>query len=232
MTSAYRAELISTAEVRSNKNLQKKLLSIITGRNRLMGSSVTDNSHAVREFAGLLVKKTKQGFDSRFHTWALAYHNDETDPCGFFVCGSIHDLPIWTIQSVSFANAQKRNDWSKGHPFVTTLDALGDKMISDRVYDLMWMQPDRPAIRKQWKSGFDMMHYCPSFYDSEKQQYKWHRYIEGVVKQGETHPIEQYHKQILQDRPALVDVAIRHFVLKNEYRQEWNAVSDWWPNND
>ena len=35
--------------------------------------------------------------------------------------------------------------------------------------------------------------------DEETNSYKWHRYMEGIVKKGETHPNPAYQKMILSD---------------------------------
>jgi hypothetical protein len=234
----YTATTFPAEEIYKDLRLQKTLLKFAISP-RLMGTNF-NTTQATKMFARLVTptsdthgNKSSDNVPNRFDTWVVSY-DEYNEVAGFLVAGGWglpkNAMPMYTIQSVSFPNAQGRLDWSKPHPFATATNELGRHLISRRIYDLIWMQPDRPAIRKYWKSGNDMLRYCPEFYDEETNSYKWHRYMEGIVKKGETHPNPAYQKMILSSRPAPTDIIVRRFVFRNEYRPEWPEIKSFWSN--
>jgi len=204
----------------------KDILKLMKIKTRVMGEN-SDIKSVMSEWKSL----AQNSRSSREFVQAFVCVYEQDQLIGFKALKKVHynDNIAYSIMSVNFPNFQPLLNWSKPHPWKDAMNAMAKYMLANSVYDVYWMQPDRPAIQKQWRTGRDIMRYCSEWYDEERSCYKWHRYIEEVVE-----PNTRTQRDVMFSGPMNLKtydfpVVIRRFTLKNQYRPDWDKVKHWWP---
>lgn len=220
----YEIKVVTAEEARGDKKFHQKLLELMRIKTRDMGAHINDKE-VLLEWKNLV----ENSYD-RIEAFFCAYKEGEF--VGFLVLRKVvlhTDSPMaFSVTSVNFPKSLPLLDWSKPHPWKDALDAVSLYMKERQVWDIYWVQTNRPAIQRQWKTRTDMMRYCAEWYDEETDEYKWHRYVEEALDPGERPASDLLFQSTMMRKLYDFPIVIRRFTLKNQYRPYWHKVSSWW----
>ena len=202
-----------------NANALTELATVWTGAGKVMGTPVR------RDIAGF--KKFLNKFPGFF---VCAFQNDVMT--GYMKCipsGLNATMPMYQINWIQVRNGLFNTvDFSKpNHPWPHIMDYMLSKMEQDGYYTWLNFQANRPAAQKMYKEGRDLMRFCKTGWDDEKQQYRYIRLPLHVVPAGTLTDHETY-KLRLGPTPWDHEVIVYQWVLRSEYRPEYQQLKDFW----
>lgn len=204
-------------KLEENEHHLKQLSEIWVPVTKVMGDPVTrtltDFSRFLNKFPG---------------TFFCAYEDDQMT--GFMKCiPFVNNIPMYNVNWIHVRKGMfSVVDYSKpNHPWVHIMNHMLTKMENQGYYNWYNIQANRPAAQKKYKEHTDLMRFCDVGWDNERQQYRYHRYPAHIVKPGETSNIEAY-QRLLGPVPWQHEVIIYQWVLKSEYRREFDTVKDFW----
>jgi hypothetical protein len=203
-----------------------------------------ENATALKELAIVWLGATKSMGTPTFRDMA-GFKKFLNKYPGFFVCAfqnnimtgymkcipsGLHStIPMYQLNWVQVRKGLYNTaDFSNPeHPWIHITDYILSKMEQAGYYSWMNFQAIRPALRKMHKGRRDMMRFCKKGWDDEKQQYRYIRLPLHIVPAGTLSDHETY-KLRLGPVPWDHDVVVYQWVLRSEYRPEYQQVKDFW----
>lgn len=135
-------------------------------------------------------------------------------------------LPVYVVGNMNIKKTfLQRYDFSNHkHPIIPIMNFILAEQEANKRYTWYYNRSLEKSYHKLQFEGKDLLKNCVLGWDSNKQQYRYERFIEEVVTAGNL-PVAPAHK-LLQGKVFNTDYMIVKCCLKNEYRDTPDYFDD------
>jgi len=145
-----------------------------------------------------------------------AFVNDEL--IGIMRCRKWESLPVYNMSSLFTKKGLFTvYNYVDGHPFPHLQDYISEKYEAAGYYTWYYHRQIRPAYYRLTKKNKDLLRICNKGWDSVKEQYRYDRFVEEIVKKG-SEAAYPNHRSMLRNEVWNSDLMIVKCSLKQEYR--------------